>query len=139
MQEEKHGRGLRLPSYLGFSRGGREREREEAEICLRYCHFKELLLLLKFGMKTAKKRWKREGRREREGEESRRTDRQTGGAVFYSLLLRPSVRTAGNKSPLSISLLTALYWARSDKERQQHLTSLLSRTHVSLQLISRLN
>ena len=107
----------------------REREREEAEICRRYCHFKELLLLLKFGMKTAKKRWKK---RERGGEGT--ADGQTGG-----VLLPPPVRTGGNKSPLSISLLTALYWARSDKERQQHLTSLLSRTHVSLQLISRLN
>ena len=55
-----------------------------------------------------------------EAEEGEGTEeRQTGGVLLPPL--PPSVRTAGNKSPLSISLLTALYWARSDKE--QHCTA----------------
>ena len=72
-----------------------------------------------------------------EAEEGEGTEeRQTGG-----VLLPPSVRTGGNKSPLSISLLTALYWARSLGQRaalRQQPTSLLGRTYVSLQLASRL-
>ena len=49
---------------------------------------------------------------EEKGGDSR--ERQTGG-----VLLPSSVRTGGNKSPLSISLLTALYWAHSPSRGQR--------------------
>ena len=70
---------------------------------------------------------------EREG--TAELERQTGG-----VLLPSSVRTGGNKSPLSISLLTALYWAHSlaDKERCGRSPLLVGRTHISLRFISKL-
>ena len=119
--QEKHGRGLWLPSYLGS-----KRKRGEAEICRRYCHFKELLLLLKFGMKTARKRWK-----QRRGRGQKR-DRQV---AFYSLR-RCGQAVTNHRFPFRYSR-HFIGRARSPRTKsstalRQQLTSVLGRTHVSL-------